>query len=491
MDLPIKDRLSRLSGWLLLVVALMTGGCPAPSGPDGPPRIDPQLAELLRVAEAGDADAQVRVGDRYLVGQGVAQDYRVALEWYQRAADQDHPMALCRIGTIHDLGRGVPRDMSEALRWYRRAAEAGDAEAAFNMATTFDQGRGVTANPKEAIGWYRKAAEAGHAGAQQQLGLKHFMGRDGLRADPAEAARWYRFAAERGEPSAQTALATLLDLGQGVPTNRVEAYGWFSIAAARGHQAAVRFREEAATTLTPDELSAGAQFARDYRPKQGPIPGVDARAASGSASARSKRGAEADGPFLEGRGFFVTEDGWIATSSRLLEGGNSVRVVHAGGTQPARIVRRDDANDLALLRVETKSVPLPVGPSRGARIGQSVALPESSTLTTGTLTALTGIGGDPKQFATSISAPPGQAGAPLLDTRGNVLGLVSYLPPAAGAGSRAMAVSVVKSSYLLSLLESVPELSQARLLEPSGAEGRWEEMAAAVVPALVRIQVYR
>ena len=44
-------------------------------------------------AEQGNAEAQFNLGVMYDNGQGVKQDYFKAVEWYQKAAEQGHPLA--------------------------------------------------------------------------------------------------------------------------------------------------------------------------------------------------------------------------------------------------------------------------------------------------------------------------------------------------------------------------------------------------------------
>ena len=44
-------------------------------------------------AEQGDASSQFNLGLLYANGRGVKQDYFKAVEWYQKAAEQGHPLA--------------------------------------------------------------------------------------------------------------------------------------------------------------------------------------------------------------------------------------------------------------------------------------------------------------------------------------------------------------------------------------------------------------
>jgi TPR repeat protein len=51
--------------------------------------------------------------------------------------------------------------------------------------------------------------------------------------------------------------------GNGVPQDEVEAYAWFSVAAAGGYADAVKNRDLAAGKLTPEQLSQGQKRATE------------------------------------------------------------------------------------------------------------------------------------------------------------------------------------------------------------------------------------
>ncbi|MBH31967.1 MAG: hypothetical protein CMG71_08315 [Candidatus Marinimicrobia bacterium] len=89
-------------------------------------------------------------------------------------------------------------DYKQAVVWYRKAAEQGDAGAQVNLGNAYDFGEGVRKNAKQAVAWYRKSAEQGHAIAQFNLGVHLYYG-EGLVQDYDQAMRWWRMAAEQGD----------------------------------------------------------------------------------------------------------------------------------------------------------------------------------------------------------------------------------------------------------------------------------------------------
>jgi tetratricopeptide (TPR) repeat protein len=96
------------------------------------------------MARKGYAPAQFKLGLIYVNGNGVPQDYREALKWYRKAADQGNAAAQRNLGVMFGEGLGVPQDYAEALKWFRRAAEQNDAAAQTNLGVMYDFGHGAT-----------------------------------------------------------------------------------------------------------------------------------------------------------------------------------------------------------------------------------------------------------------------------------------------------------------------------------------------------------
>lgn len=134
-------------------------------------------AALLAKADAGDAAAQVTVGENYAGGIGAPRDYRQAAAWYRKAAERGDIAGELHLAALYrDGGKGFERDMAQAAVWYRKAAEQGDVGAQATLATLHAMGQGVEQSYEEAYYWLDLAAavkgprQAQYAANRQMMG---------------------------------------------------------------------------------------------------------------------------------------------------------------------------------------------------------------------------------------------------------------------------------------------------------------------------------
>jgi serine protease Do len=178
-------------------------------------------------------------------------------------------------------------------------------------------------------------------------------------------------------------------------------------------------------------------------------------------------------------------------------------LVTSAGLIDAKVVRVDAANDLALLKADGRFAPLPITSSRTVKLGGTVAtvgFPNigmqgfAPKFARGEIASLSGAADDVRYFQISVPVQPGNSGGALVDEHGNVVGVVSAKlnASAALAASGALPENVnyaVKSSFLLSFLESVPEVS-AKLKEPISTERKFEDVVKSAQDAAVLVLVY-
>jgi len=128
---------------------------------------------LTPLANAGNALAQYRLGMLYYHGQGVAEDEKMAIYWWKKAAAQGNVESMFQLGSAFLFGsqtaKFVPDPDREAAMWYFQAASAGHTEAQYHLALLFLAGKGVEENRQESARWMQKAAAQGHPEAKKAL----------------------------------------------------------------------------------------------------------------------------------------------------------------------------------------------------------------------------------------------------------------------------------------------------------------------------------
>lgn len=109
----------------------------------------------LAAAQSGDAEAQYRLGEKYYCGQGVEEDFKLAVKWYRKAADQGNAEAQNELGEMYRYGFGVEEDYKEAVKWFRKAAEQANRDAMLSLSIMYSNGWGVEKDPAESDKWYK------------------------------------------------------------------------------------------------------------------------------------------------------------------------------------------------------------------------------------------------------------------------------------------------------------------------------------------------
>jgi S1-C subfamily serine protease len=155
--------------------------------------------------------------------------------------------------------------------------------------------------------------------------------------------------------------------------------------------------------------------------------------------ASAEDGATATGKGALGAGVVINAQGAVLTALHVVSGGGSIRVQFADGTVAnARISKAEPANDIAVLAVDQlPGVVVPAVLGGGAQIGDAVfpvgnPLGLKGTLTAGVVSGLDRTVQAGKttlkgliQFDAAVN--PGNSGGPLVDSKGQVLGIVTGL----------------------------------------------------------------
>jgi S1-C subfamily serine protease len=290
----------------------------------------------------------------------------------------------------------------EAFRIWQTLAEQGDVRAQINLGAIYDDGKGVPKNPTVAAKWYRTAALRGNSGAQYNLGLMYAMG--------------------------------------------------------HGAQAAVR---------AINELVPGHALEKELLAKMKTSPPVARLDASPQPRMSASTGTA-----------WPIASGYVVTNNHIISESNDVVLITTCGQEiSAWPVLRDEANDIALLEVsDCHKLPpaLPLADSQ-ARLGTSVftigfpradVMGRTPKLSNGVISGINGLRDDPRNYQTTVSIQPGNSGGPLLNMKGEVVGVVTSMlgirDEAGGGISVLQNIScALKIDWVKDLLAKLPKQDRA------------------------------
>lgn len=163
-----------------------------------------------------------------------------------------------------------------------------------------------------------------------------------------------------------------------------------------------------------------------------------------------------------GTGFALSSNGYVVTNFHVIKGADSVYVQNSDGEAfKVKLIYIDPTYDLAVLQIidpgfeKLASLPYTFKktPSDVGEDVFTIGFPrDEQVLGKGYVSAKNGFAGDTVAYQVSIPVNPGNSGGPLLDNRGNVIGIIN--------GKQALldgAAFAIKSSYILKSIEAIPQ----------------------------------
>ena len=211
-----------------------------------------------------------------------------------------------------------------------------------------------------------------------------------------------------------------------------------------------------------------------------------------------------------GSGFITDPDGIIVTNAHVVAGATRVSVaMRDGKTFPAKILGVDEQNDLAVLKIDAKNLPVaPLGNSDDMIIGEwSIAIGNpygfllgntEPSVTAGVISATgrnligqaEGGGAYVDMIQTDASINPGNSGGPLVNADGVVIGVnTSIYSPSGGSIGLGFAIPINRVKRVTEDLVAHGRLRQpwigVKLVQPNGNDPRAALNAGVIVSSVV------
>ncbi|MEB3351848.1 MAG: trypsin-like peptidase domain-containing protein [Cyanobacteriota bacterium] len=159
----------------------------------------------------------------------------------------------------------------------------------------------------------------------------------------------------------------------------------------------------------------------------------------------------------QGSGFITRSDGVVLTNAHVVEGASEVTVTLPDGRSlPGKVLGGDPVTDVAVVKVTASRLPVaPLGDSASLRPGEwAIAIGNplglDNTVTAGIISAIqrtnaVGEGQRVPYIQTDAAVNPGNSGGPLINDRGQVIGINTAIRQAPGAGlSFAVPINVAR-----------------------------------------------
>lgn len=173
-----------------------------------------------------------------------------------------------------------------------------------------------------------------------------------------------------------------------------------------------------------------------------------------------------------GSGFIISADGYVMTNAHVIEGADEVIVTLADKREfKARVVGSDTRTDVALVRIDASGLPaVRIGDVNRLRVGEWVMAIGSpfgldNTVTAGIVSAKARDTGDFLPFIqTDVAINPGNSGGPLINMRGEVVGINSQiLSRSGGFMGISFSIPIDEAMRVADQLRTTGQVSRGRI----------------------------
>ncbi len=430
-----------------------------------------------KAAIQGHARSQLKIGKWFRDGgynSPVKQDCKKALDWLKKSATQKNTIACEVLGEMYSYGRCVDIHHKKAFDWHLKGATYGNTYSKAKVAEMYSQGKWIKRDDFNALFWYESAVRDNdtYFRYQSRIADLYMRGSDceiidqmdkrckkgeyyGLRKDYQEAFKWEMKAAMQGYGIAQESISKMYDEGNGVKKNYILAYAWLNLAKSNkdaSDNMMMEILEKRLKKLEAKMTLRQIDIAQAYDP---------IKANKKKSNSINKKNSSRT---YMGTGFFINNS-TVITNHHVVKKCKSIDIVRGEYKVSANLLVEDSRNDLAVLKTaKVNNSFLQFRAGKGIRIGDKIIvlgyplgklLGTGVKLTTGNVSSLTGLVDDVTNMQITAPVQPGNSGGPLLDSSGNIVGIVVARLEKDLSGNVAQNVNIaIKSNVLQMLLDT-------------------------------------
>lgn len=191
------------------------------------------IQPVTKLANQGNATAQVILGVYHLFGNGIEKNEEKAFQWLSEAAKQNLGNAQYLLGILYTGGTGTNKNMKKGIEWLQKAAEQEHIPAINLLANAYIEGKEIPQNYPKALELYLQAARLSPE-CQYILGNIYWESKI-VKTDKKKAIQWFTTAAENNDQNSQITLGTLYLEGDEVDKDLSKSLYWFTKAADQGN----------------------------------------------------------------------------------------------------------------------------------------------------------------------------------------------------------------------------------------------------------------
>lgn len=223
------------------------------------------------------------------------------------------------------------------------------------------------------------------------------------------------------------------------------------------------------STAGPDDEEMQEFFKRFFGV---PMPRAPEQSVPNRQRGRKSPPADEELPRGVGSGFIIAADGYVLTNAHVVEGADEVYVTLTDKREfKAKIIGSDKRSDVALVKLEGTNLPhLSIGDSDKIRVGEWVIAIGSpfgldNTVTAGIVSAKARDTGDYLPLIqTDVAVNPGNSGGPLINMRGEVIGINSQIYSRSGGYMGiSFAVPIDEAMRVFEQLKSTGRVTRGRI----------------------------